>query len=69
MPSATDPPIITVDELATLEMYARARAGRPDLAQRARVMLLLAGGVVCGDHGDGRLEPRDDREVETPLRS
>jgi hypothetical protein len=69
MPSAIDPPIMTVDERATLEMHARARAGRADLAQRARVMQLLAGGIVCRDHGAGRLEPRDDREVETPLRS
>ncbi len=42
MPSTTDPLLMTADERATLETYARARAGRADLAQRARVILLLA---------------------------
>jgi transposase len=45
MPSATDPLILTADERATLETYARARAGRADLAQRARAVLLLADGT------------------------
>ena len=45
MPSATEPLIMTADERATLETYARARAGRADLAQRARAMLLLAAGA------------------------
>ena len=45
MPSATDPLILTADERATLEAYARARAGRADLAQRARAVLLLADGT------------------------
>jgi transposase len=45
MPSATDPLMLTADERATLETYARARAGRADLAQRARAVLLLADGT------------------------
>ena len=45
MPSAAEPLIMTADERATLETYARARAGRADLAQRARAMLLLAEGT------------------------
>jgi transposase len=45
MPSVTEPLIMTADERATLETYARARAGRADLAQRARAMLLLAAGA------------------------
>ncbi len=45
MPSTTDPLMLTADERATLETYARARAGRADLAQRARAMLLLADGT------------------------
>lgn len=45
MPSATDPLMLTADERATLETYARARAGRADLAQRARAVLLLADGM------------------------
>ena len=45
MPSVTEPLIMTVDERATLESYARARAGRADVAQRARAMLLLAAGA------------------------
>jgi transposase len=45
MPSATDPLMLTADERATLETYARARAGRADLAQRARAVLLLAEGT------------------------
>ena len=44
MPSLTDSLIMTADERATLETYARARAGRADVAQRARAMLLLADG-------------------------
>jgi transposase len=49
MPSTTDPLMITADERATLETYARARAGRADLAQRARAMLLLADGTSYGE--------------------
>jgi transposase len=49
MPSITDPLIVTADERATLETYARARAGRADLAQRARAMLLLADGTSYGE--------------------
>jgi transposase len=45
MPSTTEPLIMTADERAILETYARARAGRADLAQRARAMLLLAAGA------------------------
>ena len=45
MPSTTEPLIMTADERASLESYARARAGRADLAQRARAMLLLAAGA------------------------
>jgi transposase len=49
MPSTTDPLTLTADERATLETYARARAGRADLAQRARAMLLLAAGTSYGE--------------------
>jgi transposase len=49
MPSTTDPLTMTADERATLETYARARAGRADLAQRARAMLLLADGTSYGE--------------------
>src|SRR3954468_11996811 len=49
MPSTTDPLTLTADERATLETYARARAGRADLAQRARAMLLLADGTSYGE--------------------
>jgi len=49
MPSTTDPLTLTADERVTLETYARARAGRADLAQRARVMLLLAAGTSYGE--------------------
>src|SRR3954463_2887029 len=49
MPSTTDPLRLTADERATLETYARARAGRADLAQRARAMLLLADGTSYGE--------------------
>lgn len=45
MPSGPDPLIMTADERAALETYARARAGRADLAQRARALLLLADGT------------------------
>jgi transposase len=45
MPSAIEPLLMTADERATLETYARAHAGRADLAQRARAMLLLAAGA------------------------
>ena len=45
MPSAIEPLKMTAAERATLETYARARAGRADLAQRARAMLLLAAGT------------------------
>jgi hypothetical protein len=45
MPSVTDPLIMTAEERATLETYARARAGRADLAHRARALLLLADGT------------------------
>jgi len=45
MPSATDPLMLTADERATLEKYARARAGRADVAHRARAVLLLATGT------------------------
>ncbi len=45
MPSGTEPLIVAADERATLETYARARAGRADLAHRARAMLLLAAGA------------------------
>ena len=37
--------MLTADERAALETYARARAGRADLAQRARAVLLLADGT------------------------
>ena len=40
--------MMTADERATLETYARARAGRADLAQRARALLLLADGTSYG---------------------
>jgi transposase len=40
---------MTADERATLETYARARAGRADVAQRARAMLLLADGTSYGE--------------------
>lgn len=49
MPSPTDALMMTADERATLETYARARAGRADLAQRARVILLLADGTSYGE--------------------
>jgi transposase len=49
MPSTTDPLMMTADERATLETYARARAGRADLAQRARAILLLADGTSYGE--------------------
>ena len=45
MPSSTEPLMMTADERATLETYTRARAGRADLAQRARALLLLADGT------------------------
>jgi transposase len=45
MPSTTDPLMLTADERTTLETYGRARAGRADLAQRARAVLLLADGT------------------------
>src|SRR5256714_10126089 len=45
MPSTTEPLIMTAEERATLETYARTRAGRADVAQRARAMLLLADGT------------------------
>ena len=43
--STTCAKIMTAEERTSLERYARARAGRADLAQRARVMLLLAAGA------------------------
>jgi transposase len=49
MSSTTEPLIMTADERATLESYARARAGRADLAQRARAMLLLA---ACASYAE-----------------
>jgi transposase len=45
MPLVTEPLMMTADERATLETYTRARAGRADLAQRARALLLLADGA------------------------
>src|SRR4030095_14664622 len=42
--STTGPLVLTADERETLETYARSRAGRADLAQRARAVLLLADG-------------------------
>lgn len=49
MPSASTPLMLTTDERQTLEGYARSRAGRADLAQRARVVLMLADGASYGD--------------------
>jgi transposase len=49
MPPTTDPLMMTADERATLETYVRARAGRADLAQRARAILLLADGTSYGE--------------------
>ena len=43
MSSATETLTLTPDEREALETYARSRAGRADLAQRARAVLLLAG--------------------------
>jgi transposase len=37
--------MLTADEREALETYARSRAGRADLAQRARAVLLLADGA------------------------
>src|SRR4249920_561461 len=45
MPSSTTTLIVTADERKTLESYARSRAGRADLAHRARVILMLADGA------------------------
>jgi len=45
MPSILAPLMLIPDERQTLETYARARAGRADLAQRARVILMLADGA------------------------
>jgi transposase len=49
MPSTSDPLMMSADERATLEAFARARAGRADLAHRARAMLLLADGTSYGE--------------------
>ena len=45
MSSATETLTLTPDEREALETYARSRAGRADLAQRARAVLLLADGA------------------------
>ena len=45
MPSSTPTLMLTHDERHTLETYARSRAGRADLAQRARALLMLAEGA------------------------
>jgi transposase len=49
MPSATHSLMLTPNERATLETYARSRAGRADLAQRARAVLMLANGASYTD--------------------
>jgi transposase len=49
MPSDTPTLMLTPDERHTLETYARSRAGRADLAQRARAVLLLADGASYTD--------------------
>ena len=41
--------MLSPDERHTLETYARSRAGRADLAQRARVVLMLADGASYTD--------------------
>jgi transposase len=41
--------MLTPNERATLETYARSRAGRADLAQRARAVLMLANGASYTD--------------------
>src|SRR3954465_12888755 len=69
MASTTDPLTLTADERATLETYARARrSGRPRAA-RPRHAAARGRRVVWRDHSHGRLELRDDREMETPVRS
>jgi len=52
MPSDTPTLMLTPDERHTLDSYARSRAGRADLAQRARAMLLLADGASYTDVTD-----------------
>jgi transposase len=49
MPSTHATLMLTPDERQTLETYARSRAGRADLAQRARVVLMLADGASYTD--------------------
>ena len=49
MPSSTSTLMLTLDERHTLETYARSRAGRADLAQRARAVLMLADGAAYTD--------------------
>ena len=44
MPQSLDNVMLTADERAELERYARAGRGRADLARRARALLLLADG-------------------------
>jgi transposase len=41
--------MLTPDERHSLDTYARSRAGRADLAQRARVVLMLADGASYTD--------------------
>jgi transposase len=49
MPTANSGLLLSADERQTLEMYARSRKGRADLALRARAMLLLAAGASYTD--------------------
>lgn len=47
--SSTSALLLTPDERETLERYARSRAGRADVAQRAQAVLLLASGASYTD--------------------
>lgn len=49
MPQLLDDVMLTTDERAELERYARAGSGRADLARRARALLLLADGHSYAD--------------------
>jgi transposase len=49
MPQSLDAVVLTAEERAELEQYARAGRGRADLSRRARAVLLLAAGASYAD--------------------